>query len=71
MAHTTITDRMSYLSFHYLLGRETGIEHAVETHELGLFTTDEMLACFEQAGLAATHDPKGPYGRGLFLARAG
>jgi len=70
MAHTTITGRLSRLRFHYLVGRSSGIDHATETHELGMFTTEEMLACFEQAGLAATHDPRGPYGRGLFLARA-
>jgi hypothetical protein len=26
-----------------------------------------MLECFQQAGLHATHDPKGVDGRGLFL----
>jgi hypothetical protein len=58
------------LRFDYLIGRAGGIEHATEHHELGLFTTEEMLECFESAGLRATHDPKGLYDRGLFLARA-
>ena len=70
MSHTEIEGRLSRLRFEYLIGRSEGIEHAVEIHELGLFTIEEMLECFRQAGLKATHDPQGPSGRGLFLARA-
>jgi SAM-dependent methyltransferase len=62
--------RLSRLHFEYLIGRGARIEHSSEIHELGLFTTDEMLTCFCQAGLQATYDPKGPYGRGLFVAHA-
>ena len=71
MQHTTVEGRLSKLRFDYLIGRASGIEHATELHELGLFTTDEMLECFERSGLRATHDPKGLYDRGLFLARVG
>ena len=70
MSHVEVNGRLSRLRFEYLIGRPAGIERAVELHELGLFTTDEMLECFRQAGLQATHDPKGPAGRGLFIARA-
>ena len=69
MTHTEVDGRISRLRFEYLIGRLTGIEHSREMHELGLFTTAEMDACFRRAGLTAEHDPKGPYGRGLFLAR--
>ena len=69
MSHLEIEGRVSRLRFEYLIGRGDGIEHLVEVHELGLFTTAEMLDCFRQAGLEATYDPKGPYGRGLFSAR--
>jgi SAM-dependent methyltransferase len=69
MSHMDVEDRLSRLRFEYLIGRPAGIEHAVEIHELGLFTTEELLERFRQAGLQATHDPKGPYDRGLFLAR--
>jgi SAM-dependent methyltransferase len=69
MSHCAIEGRLSSLRFEYLVGRALGIEHVVETHELGLFTADELLACFQRAGLHATHDPVGPEGRGLFLAR--
>ena len=70
MSHTEIDGRISRLRFEYLIGRPDGVERATEVHELGLFTTDEMLRCFDQAGLRATHEPKGPAGRGLFIATA-
>ncbi len=70
MAHTEIEGKLSRLRFEYLIGRPDGIEHAVETHELGLFTPDEMLGAFRAAGLAADFDPDGPSGRGLYVARA-
>ena len=70
MSHIEVDDRLSRLRFEYLIGRPAGIEHVVELHELGLFTTGEMLDCFRGAGLHATHDPKGLIGRGLFVARA-
>ncbi len=69
MGRTTIEGRISRLHFEYLIGRPGGIERATEIHELGLFTTGEMMDCFRRAGMHAEHDPKGPYGRGLFLAR--
>lgn len=69
MSHMDVEGRLSRLRFEYLIGRPGGIEHAVEMHELGLFTTEELLECFREAGLQTTHDPKGPSNRGLFLAR--
>jgi hypothetical protein len=69
MGWTEIDDRISRLHFEYLIGRPGGIERASEIHELGLFTAEEMTECFRRAGLRAEHDPEGPYGRGLFLAR--
>ena len=70
MARMEVAGRLSRLHFAYLIGRSTGIEHATELHELGLFTTDELADCFRRAGLAAEYDPAGPSGRGLFVARA-
>ena len=70
MSHVEVEGRLSRIRFEYMIGRATGIERASEVHELGLFTTEEMLECFRGAGLRATHDPKGPSGRGLFVARA-
>jgi SAM-dependent methyltransferase len=70
MSLTEVDDRMSRLHFEYLIGRPTGIERASEVHELGLFTTDEMIVCSRQAGFEVTHDAEGLSGRGLFVARA-
>ena len=70
MARMEVEGRLSRIHFEYLIGRPSGIEHATEVHELGLFTTDEMLECFHKAGLHATHDPHGVDGRGLFIGRA-
>jgi hypothetical protein len=70
MSQITVEDRLSRIRFEYLIGRPTGIEHATENHELGLFTTAEMTDCFVAAGLSVSHDPLGLAGRGLFTARA-
>ena len=69
MAHTEVDGRVSRIRFEYLVGRASGIEHATEVHELGLFTTEEQLRAFEEAGLEPRHDPVGVDGRGLFVAR--
>ncbi len=64
--------RLSMIEFHYLVGRGEGIEHMTETHELGLFTREELERCFEAAGFTEVdYDPEGLIGRGLFTARAG
>jgi SAM-dependent methyltransferase len=68
MSHLVIEGRLSRLHFEYLIGTPDGIERAAETHELGLFTVAEMLACFEAAGLQASYDATGVSGRGLYVA---
>jgi len=62
---------VSRIRFDYEIHRPDGVHHATELHELGLFTTDEMLRSFEASGLAAEYDPQGLTGRGLFVAKAG
>ena len=59
---------VSKFMFHYLVGDSSGVRHFTEPHELGLFTTEEMLACFREAGLAVSYDEKGISGRGLYTA---
>jgi len=61
------TDAMSILSMHYAVAADGEITTADEHHELGLFTKDEYLQAFTDAGLEATWDPQGLTGRGLLL----
>lgn len=65
-----VQGRLSYFDLHYLIGTPAGTEHAVERHELGLFTREEMLAAFEAAGLEVRYDEEGLTGRGLYVGRA-
>lgn len=58
---------LSILEFSYLIGTPEGVRHAVERHEVGLFTHGEMTDAFEAAGLRVTHDPDGLIGRGLYV----
>jgi len=69
MSHASVVGRLSRIHFEYLVGRADGIAHLVEDHEAGLFTIDEMLACFAAAGLSGAHERGGPMGRGLYVAR--
>jgi SAM-dependent methyltransferase len=62
-------ERISTTEMHYLVGAPAGVEHFVVLHELYLFTTDEMRAAFENAGLEAELDPEGLIGRGLWICR--
>lgn len=69
MGFTEVKDRISRLRMEYLVGTTGGIRHETETHELGLFTRDEMEEAFVAAGLAPDYDDEGPTGRGLYRAR--
>ncbi len=60
----------SKLKFHYLIGEPSGISYFQEDHTLALYTVEEMLECFAEAGLKVKHDPEGIFGRGLYIARA-
>lgn len=64
-----VEGRLSRLHFDYEITTGSGTRHASEVHELGLFTTLELLGAFRQAGLEADYDPKGLADRGLYVAR--
>jgi SAM-dependent methyltransferase len=68
-AHNEIDGRISRLHFDYTITDGAGTRHVREIHELGLFTTGEMLDVFRRAGLDVEHDPKGLTDRGLFVGR--
>lgn len=70
MSHSARRGETSVLTFHYLIGRGEGIERVTETHELGLFTREQLESCFTAAGFTAVeYDSEGLIGRGLFTAR--
>jgi len=59
----------SVFDFHYLVGRDGAVRHAVERHDLGLFSRTQMEAAFRAAGLTPHFDPKGfATRRGLYVA---
>ncbi len=69
-SYTAVRGNLSTLTFYYQVEDASGVRHAREVHELGLFTAEEMLASFKAAGLVATHDPVGIFdNRGLYIAR--
>ena len=69
MGDSNLKDKISYLNFEYLIGTEARIERASETHELGLFTIQEMTDCFEKAGFEVEYDSEGLFNRGLYIGR--
>jgi SAM-dependent methyltransferase len=67
-----VSDRrgdVSLLRFQYLIATPSGVEHVQEDHELALYTNEQLLKCFEMAGLVASHESGGLSGRGLYIAR--
>jgi SAM-dependent methyltransferase len=64
-----VDGRISRLHFEYEIADASGTRRASEVHELGLFTTSELLDTFRTVGLQAEHDPKGLTDRGLYVAR--
>lgn len=68
-SHIEIAGRISRLRFDYEVIDAGGTRHASELHDLGLFTREEMMSAFREAGLAAEYNPKGLTDRGLYVAR--
>jgi hypothetical protein len=60
--------RLSFFTFHYLVGTPKGVVHFTEDHTLGLFTFNEMKAAFAATGLTVKYDDQGIFGRGLYVA---
>ncbi|HUI87998.1 MAG TPA: class I SAM-dependent methyltransferase [Anaerolineales bacterium] len=58
---------LSYLDFHYMVATPEGVQYFTETHALGLFSHDEYLQAFKDAGLNVVHDKEGLDGRGLYI----
>jgi SAM-dependent methyltransferase len=69
VSRVEVEGRLSRLHFDYEIVDATGSRRASEVHELGLFTSGELLERFRNAGLAVDYDPKGLSDRGLYVAR--
>jgi SAM-dependent methyltransferase len=67
-SRTEIDGTLSRLLFEYEIDDHGVVRRVSEVHELGLFTTEEMMRAFGAAGLHVDHDPHGLIGRGLFIA---
>jgi SAM-dependent methyltransferase len=61
-------DKVSVNVLHYLVAEGDRVEYFTESHQLGLFTEEEMREAFERAGLDLEFDPEG-VGRGLYIGR--
>jgi SAM-dependent methyltransferase len=71
MSHSGVRGDLSVIDFHYLIGRADGVEHRKETHELGLFTRQDLADSLSAAGFVdVAYDPEGLMGRGMFTASA-
>jgi hypothetical protein len=69
-SRTEIDGKLSRLLFEYEIDDHGEVRRVSEVHELGLFTTEEIIQAFAAAGLHVEHDPEGLIGRGLFIARS-
>ena len=67
LAETRIKDGIFRTNFHYLIGNGGRIFYRRERHELGLFTHEQYVDAFRNAGLEVHHDANGLMGRGLYL----
>jgi SAM-dependent methyltransferase len=66
-----VDGRLSSMDMHYLIGTPEGTKHYVERHELGLFTTEEIIHALTACGLEVTYDETGLTGRGLYIGQRG
>jgi len=69
MNTTSLREGHSCMDFHFLVGTGDGVRHFHEEHVLGLFTVEQMTEAFRSCGLAVEHDPKGLFGRGLYIGK--
>lgn len=58
---------LSVFDMHHLVADAGGVRHFVEHLELAMFTHEEYMQAFAEAGLDVTHDEVGLMGRGLYI----
>jgi len=70
LARISISEQRQHLSvnkMHYLVASKKAVRHFVERLEMGLFTAQEYLGAFQNAGLQTSFDSEGLAGRGLYI----
>jgi ubiquinone/menaquinone biosynthesis C-methylase UbiE len=58
---------VSAFEYHYLIGTPSKVQHVIDRGSLGLWTHEEYLEAFRDAGLEVSFDSEGLMGRGLYL----
>ena len=58
---------VSAFEYHYLIGTPGKVQHVIDKVLQGLWTHEEHLEAFHDAGLKASFDSEGLMGRGLYL----
>lgn len=58
---------VSAFEYHYLIGTPGRVQHVVDKVSQGLWTHEEHLEAFQDAGLNVSFDSEGLMGRGLYL----
>ncbi|GAA0351510.1 class I SAM-dependent methyltransferase [Bacillus horti] len=69
MTHARRQGNLSILKLDYLFGTDSGIEYFTEEHRMGLFTVNDLIHSFMQAGFEVEYDEHGLIGRGMYIAR--
>ena len=62
---------VSIVHFHFMVGSDDGIRTFTEPHRLTLFTHEEYLNAFRNAGFTVDFDVEGLMGRGLYIGTLG
>ena len=58
---------VSAFEYHYLIGTPSKVQHVIDRGSMGLWTHEEHLEAFRDAGLEVRFDSEGLMGRGLYL----
>ncbi|WP_037671832.1 trans-aconitate 2-methyltransferase [Streptomyces griseus] len=67
ISHSTLRGRATHMEVRYMVGDAMGIREFTEHDVLTLFTKEEYLSAFEDAGCPAEFLPGPPTGRGIFV----
>ncbi|MEQ3550176.1 class I SAM-dependent methyltransferase [Pseudonocardia nematodicida] len=72
LSHSTLVGGKTRMELRFVIGEASGITEFTEIELLSLWTEQDYLTAFDDAGCPARYLPGGPTGRGLFVGvRAG